>query len=69
MRIGLKWEWEVLDENTMRAKVIGGWIVLHHAEKNKQLTESMAFVSDRDHGWQIIKPLQEKPIKSDEVPY
>ena len=48
-------EWELVDnypdEGTSRAKVPGGWIVVHHFESS----ESMVFVPDPDHIWMINK--------------
>jgi len=65
----MQWNWERLDANTYRAKVIGGWIVLHcgganscsdtlsSAELKKlPLSESMVFMPDRDHEWTIVTP-------------
>lgn len=64
----LQWGWERLDENTMRAKVIGGWIIrciggLLKAEvvtvkeaRNIPMSESMIFVSDPEHQWTIVQP-------------
>ncbi len=55
----ISWAWEKLDENTYRAKVIGGW-VLHHticdgiASKPITRSESMIFIADSDHQWQIV---------------
>lgn len=57
----MKFEWELLDKNTRRAKVIGGWVMLHEkhalASKNGQdsilCSESMVFVSDHNHEWVI----------------
>ena len=50
MRKKFHFEWEELDEETERAKVIGGWIVFHNFSDG----ESMVFVADIDHEWQII---------------
>lgn len=67
MRKKMEWQWEKLDESTWRAKIIGGWIVLHiktfaiSGSKNysQSQSESMVFVSDRDHEWTIVEPLKE----------
>ncbi len=64
MRKKIEWQWEKLDESTQRAKVIGGWLVMHFqhttftGKNNSQTfqTESMAFVMDRDHEWAIAAP-------------
>lgn len=65
MRKRIDWGWEVLDESTQRAKVIGGWLILRYmtseSDSNKKVTinfkESMVFVSDRDHEWEIMPPI------------
>lgn len=68
MRKKIEWQWEKLDANTLRAKVIGGWIlrcvgglqpvgiVPVKEAKTLPLSESMVFVPDRDHEWAIIAP-------------
>lgn len=59
MRKKIEWQWEKLDENTLRAKVIGGWLVNYMItidnEKGKDIgiSQSMQFVADRDHEWAI----------------
>jgi len=47
MRKRFEWGWETLDECTMRAKVIGGWIV--HCDNC-----SSVFISDVHHEWEIM---------------
>jgi hypothetical protein len=66
MRTRIEWNWEVLDEKTVRAKVIGGWILLHiqqtfaTGEVGKKTdvkivnSESMVFVPDTEHRWNIL---------------
>lgn len=69
------WEWEALDESTSRTKVIGGWLVLHinqvsvGNDKKRELlhTESMAFVADTEHRWQVVPPLKEIPKNTGNV--
>jgi hypothetical protein len=73
MRKVMPWEWERLDDKTARAKVIGGWIILHlqstfaTGEFGKKTnvkivnSESMVFLADRDHEWTISKPVVETP--------
>lgn len=65
MRKKIEWLWEKLDENTFRAKVIGGWLILHtnhivitDSKKRDGVSqsESMTFVCDRDHEWVIVEP-------------
>lgn len=71
------WEWEVIEDGTARVKVMGGWIVLRtkqtHATgefKNKVgvnivNSESMIFIPDKEHAWQIIPPyVDTKPAES-----
>lgn len=66
MQKKIEWKWEQLEEGTWRAKVIGGWLLLHlktFAIKGKDShmcqSESMTFIPDRDHEWFIIKPVDE----------
>ena len=59
MRKKFEWEWEVLDIETKRAKVIGGWIILHKSTSvtlkgNFSTGESMVFIPDRDHEFMIV---------------
>ncbi len=57
MRKKIEWVWEKLDETTSRAKVIGGWIIHHIMITQKGNTsESMVFISDRDHEWMVLLP-------------
>lgn len=57
MRKRIVWEWEILDEFTKRSKVIGGWLVEYGSHTNKGcISNSMAFVPDRDHEWETIPP-------------
>jgi len=69
MRKRIEWQWEVLDTNTARAKVMGGWLVLHlqqtfgSNETSKKAdikiinSESMVFIPDREHEWTVIPPI------------
>jgi len=49
-----RFEWELLKRinspyaSTYRAKVPGGWIVLHWSE-----TKSMVFIPDPNHEWKV----------------
>jgi len=64
MRKKIEWQWELLDEFTKRAKVIGGWIVQHGSHTNKgSICESMTFVADRDHEWHIMPPVVTETAK------
>lgn len=52
--------WEVLIktdwEKTRRAKVPGGWLVLHESwDEAFGQCESMAFVADAPHKWEVEK--------------
>lgn len=59
----MKFEWEQLSNGTVRAKVIGGWIVRNvtfikgDGKKNAAniLSESMVFVSDANYQWMVDK--------------
>lgn len=52
----MKFEWEVLDRFTKRAKIIDGWIVVHGSHTNTgAICESMCFVPDKKHEWEIKK--------------
>lgn len=50
------WKWEQLDETTVRAKVIGGWIVNQIFGTGSKIQNSTVFVPDREHEWQVIPP-------------
>lgn len=58
MRKKIEWVWEVLDETTSRAKVIGGWLIRSRSSQ----TESMIFLPDRDHEYTIIAPIASTEI-------
>ena len=45
----IKFEWEYLDDETTRAKVIGGWIIRSYDGN----CESMVFVKDPLHVWEF----------------
>lgn len=69
MRKKMQFNWEILDECTQRAAVIGGWLILRlgatDVEKGKLgkivFRESMTFVPDRDHEWTIVPAMVETP--------
>ena len=57
MRKKIEWVWEVLDEFTKRAKVIGGWVIIYGSHTNTgAISNAMIFVADRDHVWEIAPP-------------
>lgn len=61
MRKNIPWEWEDLDIITVRAKVIGGWIVRTCWQTpDGYCSESMVFIADKDHEWRIAKSDPEK---------
>lgn len=52
----IKFEWEILDSECRRAKVIGGWVLRSRDvdDCNTHYTvESMVFISDPTHQWKI----------------
>jgi hypothetical protein len=61
----MPWEWEVLDNDTYRAKVIGGWLVakILKGRKSEDIGQTMVFVNDQDHMWVILKPKEVEPVK------
>lgn len=63
MQKKIVWDWEILDANTRRVKVIGGWLIESNWAANKsQISVSTVFVADRDHEWHVIPPhKEEKP--------
>ena len=65
MRKKMQWQWEILDEFTKRAQVIGGWLVEYGSHSNKgAVSNSLAFVPDRDHEWHIMLPIQPEAPKA-----
>ena len=66
MRKKIEWQWELIEESpsknmqTLRAKVIGGWVLktIVSEMKLKLLTSAMVFIADRDHEWTIVPPIQ-----------
>lgn len=63
MRKKLEHEWEILDEFTKRAKVIGGWIIEYGSFSNKgSVSNSLVFVPDNDHLWTITNLPKREPL-------
>jgi hypothetical protein len=65
MRKRLEWKWELLDERTARARIIGGWIINHITQDTENrilLSESSIFIPDRDHEWTIVEPFIEPEV-------
>lgn len=72
MRKKMEWNWEMLDEQTARAKVIGGWVLNHNFSKDlkgkcEAQCESMIFIADRDHEWTIVQPVVESKSAASKV--
>jgi len=65
MRKRIDWNWEVLDEQTKRVKVIGGWLIVHTNEKLK--CESMVHLPDRDHEYEIMPPIVDTQIERADI--
>lgn len=62
----MRFEWEVIDESykndTCRAKGMGGWLIrsitydtvfIESEKKNIVVSESMVFISDHGHLWEV----------------
>ena len=70
MRKKIEFEWEQIDWTdpgtiTMRAKVIGGWLVCNWTNKsggtkNFSQSQSMTFVPDRDHEWHVLPSVKQE---------
>ena len=60
MRKKLEFEWEQVfcnqNSDTIRAKVIGGWLVQTTISDAKRVSTSSVFVPDRDHEWYVLPP-------------
>jgi hypothetical protein len=54
----IKFEWEIVNKGieggTIRAKVIGGWLVIIYEEDNHKITsKTVNFIADPAHEWEI----------------
>ena len=54
----IKFEWEEMSQSVRRAKVIGGWIIQSlwsecGGDNSVALAESMVFIPDPEHLWEI----------------
>lgn len=68
MQVKLEWKWEPLDDNTARAKVIGGWLIQSFITSNKgNVGNAMVFLADRDHTWVIRPPMIDEKIERNEL--
>jgi hypothetical protein len=45
--------WEVMDAQTLRAKVLGGWLVRIHGATG---TVAITLVPDPKHEWEVVVP-------------
>jgi hypothetical protein len=45
--------WEVMDAQTLRAKVLGGWLVRFHGSSGDV---ALTVVPDPDHKWEVVVP-------------
>ncbi|HKI97604.1 MAG TPA: hypothetical protein VKB51_03920 [bacterium] len=45
--------WEVMDAQTLRAKVLGGWLVRFHGSSGDV---SLTIVPDPKHEWEVVVP-------------
>lgn len=53
-------DWEKIGAETFRAKAIGGWVLLRRVTRGiytdfQVLSESMIFIKDENHEWNIAK--------------
>lgn len=52
----MKFKWERLVDGTVRAKVIGGWVLCTSgfcSEAADEVSSSMVFIPDPNHDWEI----------------
>lgn len=50
----IEFSWQEIARGTLRAKVIGGWIVLSQTISPREyMSESMVFVPDVQHKWEV----------------
>lgn len=80
MRKKIEWQWELLSQDdgfgcvsSWRAKVIGGWIFkstwwLNKGKEGNGISESMVFIADRDHEWEIVKPFNPSETGKPQTP-
>ena len=59
----IEWKWEILDDFTKRAKVIGGWVLEYGSHTNKgSISNSLVFIPDPEHRWAILNLPKLEPI-------
>ena len=49
----IPFQWEVMDAQTLRARVLGGWLVRFHGSTGSL---AMTLVPDPQHHWSVIVP-------------
>jgi hypothetical protein len=59
-----EFKWEEISEETYRARIMGGWLILHKSSNNKGVSESLTFCPDRHHEWIILPPKQTKELNN-----
>ena len=71
MRKRIEWQWEKLDDCTMRARVIGGWLIstapFTPSGSKAYPSHSAIFIPDPNHEWSILKPISEQPQNKSNV--
>lgn len=65
----VRWEWETIDQNTKRVKVVGGWLVIYQEISVKgHSTMTSQFIADSSFEWHIIHPVPEVIPVKEEMP-
>lgn len=49
----IPFSWEVIDAQTLRAKVLGGWLVRFHGSTG---SVALTVVPDAEHQWEVVVP-------------
>jgi hypothetical protein len=57
-KVKIPFEWEIIKQNTnstiARAKTYGGWVINSLTESpSKEVSESMVFIPDSNHQWEV----------------
>lgn len=65
----IEWKPEMLDENTYRVKVIGGWMLVTnlHSSKGGGVGICSLFISDQHYEWQILEPIIDHKIAKENL--
>jgi len=56
------WDWEAIDDCTVRVRVIGGWWVVTHTEGKNRMPSSI-FIPDQHWEWEPIEPYVDPAVK------